>query len=103
MIEYTWKIEQCEYNAQTGAIENVHWRLNAVDGDYTDSIYGSQSLNANPNSESFIPYPEVTEQQIIDWVKNELGSERVTEIESIVMAQIEARKTPKTLTGLPWE
>jgi hypothetical protein len=40
-IEYTWTIAQLERNTSDGGVTVVHWRVSAVDGDYTASSYGT--------------------------------------------------------------
>ena len=40
-ITYTWTIPTCEHEVATGGITVAHWRVSAVDGDYTASSYGT--------------------------------------------------------------
>jgi hypothetical protein len=49
-----------------------------------------------------IPYPQLTGAIVIDWVKNQLGDEKVTEIDAALDAQIAEKLTPTTSTGVPW-
>ena len=39
-IEYTWTIAQMERNTSDDFVVTVHYRVNAVDGDYSASTYG---------------------------------------------------------------
>jgi hypothetical protein len=102
MIEYTWKIAACDYDAETGAIKTAHWNLSAVQDEYKSYAYGSVGLEADPDNSSFIPYEDVTEETIVNWVKSSMGEEMVLELEVSLQKQIELQITPKTLTGLPW-
>jgi hypothetical protein len=34
-ITYEWKIANCEHEVATGGITVAHWRVSAVDGDYS--------------------------------------------------------------------
>jgi len=46
-----------------------------------------------------IPYEDLTEEIIIEWVKESIDLEA---IEKSLEDQIEAQKNPPILTGLPW-
>jgi hypothetical protein len=47
-IEYTWTIAQCEHEVATGGITVAHWRVSAVDGDYSASAYGTAGSPLTP-------------------------------------------------------
>jgi hypothetical protein len=44
MTDYTWTIPTTEYETATGGITVAHWRVSAVDGDYSASAYGTAGL-----------------------------------------------------------
>jgi hypothetical protein len=94
----TWKIEQTDFRTSDGLITTAHWRAIAEDGEYTASVYGSAGLaeSAQPK----IPYPQVTEQEVLDWIW-ENGVDK-DEVEASLAAQIEALKNPVQESGLPW-
>ena len=53
----TWKIVQCDRLTADGFITTAHWTVNAVDGDYSASSYGTCGFaTATPA----IPYASVT-------------------------------------------
>jgi len=96
-IEYTYTVAQLERNTADDFVVTVHYRVNAVDGDYTASTYGT--VGYTQEAESFIPYADLTEATVIGWVKESLGEETVQES---LASQIEAQKTPATVAGTPW-
>ena len=103
MITYEWKIEQCEYLTENGLITTAHWRCNAL-GDtytaYTATSYGSTGVGGEPGIEPEIPYENVVQQNVLDWIwANGVDKE---EIEAGLAAQIEALKHPKSQSGTPW-
>jgi hypothetical protein len=53
----------------------------------------------DPNN--FIPLSEITEQQVIEWVKAALGNARVGELESLVEQKTNA-PAQDVATILPW-
>jgi hypothetical protein len=118
----TWKIESlnCKpsFDGKTDVVETIHWRLNGVDGElpvgvdgklseggndyYVTSIYGSQKVTYEEGS-PFIDYNNLTEEVIVQWVKDVLGEEQVATYEASVNNQLEALKNPRVVTpALPW-
>jgi hypothetical protein len=96
-IEYTYTIAQLERNTSDGFVVTVHYRVNAVDGDYSASTYGT--VGYTKSEESFTPFDELTEETVIGWVQNSLNKD---EIEANLASQIEAAKAPATVAGMPW-
>ena len=96
-ITYIWRVVQTNYNTVDKFITTVHYTVNAVDGDYTASTYGTVSYTQE--DKAYIPYVDLTEAEVIGWVQNSLGQDTV---EASLTAQIEAQKNPVQETGLPW-
>lgn len=93
----TWQVSQTDYDIATGFIFCAHWQCNAVDGDYTASIYSTCSFAlATPS----IPYASVTEQEVLNWCWANGVDKDATE--AALAAQIEAQKNPVTASGTPW-
>ena len=96
----TYTIANLEYtNDDNKAVTIAHWRVSAQDGDYTASSYGTQSFEADPESPDYVAFADLTEEVVIGWVKDSMDTD---EIEANLASQIEAQKTPATLSGLPW-
>jgi len=92
----TWTIAQLDRQTSDGLVTIAHWRVNAVDGEYSAGAYGTVGFE---RGDTFIAYESLTEAQVIAWVKNKL---EVADIESSLTAQIAAKKAPTTATGVPW-
>ena len=92
----TWTIAQLDRQASDGLVTTAHWRVDAVDGDYSAGSYGSVGFE---RGDTFVAYDSLTEAQVIAWVKDKL---EVAEIEARLTAQIAAQKNPVTATGVPW-
>ena len=92
----TWKINQLDRQISDGLVTTAHWRVDAVDGEYSAGSYGTVGFE---RGETFTPYDSLTEAQVIEWVKEKLDVEA---IEASLAAQIELQKNPVTATGVPW-
>ena len=97
-MNFTWNVVQTNYNTIDKFITTVHYTVNAVDGDYTASTYGTVGYTEQPNK-SYIPYASLTKEEVINWVQESLNKDTV---EASLTAQIEALKNPVQETGLPW-
>jgi hypothetical protein len=95
-MEFTWNVVQMDRLTSDGFVVTVHYTVNAVDGDYTASTYGTVGYTEEG---AFTPYSQLTEALVVGWVKESLGKDTV---EQSLTAQIEAQKNPVQETGLPW-
>ena len=95
----TWSIAQLDRNAANGGVTVAHWRVEAVDGEHSASAYGSAGFTPDASAADFKPYDQLTQADVLAWV---WGSVDKAEIETSLAQQIEAKKNPVTLNGLPW-
>lgn len=96
----TWTIAQCDRDVATGGITVAHWRVTATDGDYSASAYGTCGFQPDPDAPGFVPYVNVTEAEVLNWVwANGIDKDAA---EASLASQIEAQKHPTTKSGLPW-
>jgi hypothetical protein len=94
---YQWNVVQMDRLTSDGFVVTVHYTVNAVDGDYTASTYGTVSYTQGEGS--YVPFSNLTKEQVIGWVKDSIGQSTV---EESLAAQITAQKNPVQLSGLPW-
>jgi hypothetical protein len=97
-IAYNWTISTTNYEVSNGFIQTAHWQCNAVDGDYTaNPIYSTCSwADGSPT----IPYSDVTEAEVLQWVWDSGVDKDATE--AALAQNIELQKNPVTATGTPW-
>ena len=80
-ITYSWEFLTLEcYPTSSGyndVVSNVHWKLNAKLNDYTAHVIGTQALTFNTES-TFIPFNELTENVVKEWVFDAMGETQVT-------------------------
>jgi hypothetical protein len=97
-IAYNWVVTQTNYEVSNGFIQTAHWQCNAVDGDYTASIYSTCSwADGTPT----VPYADVTMQEVLDWCWASGVDKAATE--AAVQQQINNQINPPVVTPpLPW-
>jgi hypothetical protein len=105
-VTYNWVIEQMEaypqYEGHSDVVFNVHWRVNANEGNYNATGYGTVGVQLDPASE-FIPYANLTQDEVVGWVKEALGAEQVADIEHGLEGEIKNLITPTFIKNpLPW-
>lgn len=103
---YTWVIEAMDCVPQedglTDIVITIHWRQNATDGTYNSTVYGTVGLTYTPGS-PFTSYADLTQQQVIGWTQDALGTEQCAEITASLDAQIANQVNPPLVTlPLPW-
>ena len=98
----TWKITNVESLTSDGYITTAHWTATQTVGipdvgNFTASIYSTCSFGEGSPS---IPYASVTEQEVLNWCWANGVDKDATE--AALATQVEAQKTPKVASGLPW-
>jgi len=97
---YTWSVVQLDRETADGFVFTGHYTINASDGTYSAGSYGTTGFE---RPENLIPFDDLTEEEVIGWVKESLGGDdKVTEIQDALQAQIDEQASPTTATGLPW-
>lgn len=94
---FTWNVLQMDRLTSDGFVVTVHYTVNAVDGEFTASTYGT--VGFAKEDKSYKPYADLTQAEVIGWVQDFLGKDKV---EESLTAQITAQKNPVQETGLPW-
>lgn len=97
-----WKVAQLERTLPSGVVFAVHYTVDMVDGDFSAGAYGSIGVAGDPAQEGFIAFDSLTEADVIGWVQESLGAEKIAEIEAALTAQIDKQKNPTTAAGMPW-
>jgi len=98
-----WTVPLTEYtNDADKGIVVCHWRATLTDGDYSASSYGTCGFTPDPTAPDFVPFDDLTEADVLQWVYAELGAEQLAAIEDGLSANIEDQKAPQTVAGTPW-
>jgi len=110
--QVTWSINDMTRNTADGGVTTVYWSCTATDDVEGCSAVeaGKLRLDPDPSSPDYIPYADLTENDVLDWVYNSLieGDETADEAKARIEAdrnakvqkQIDAAAT--TESGVPW-
>lgn len=104
MIEYNWNISRLECKPHEGDYQDyvvtAHWQCNGSDGQYSGSVYSTSSFPI-AQGESFTPYGELTQEQVLGWIwTNGVDKDAA---EAAVAQQIENQINPPIVSPpLPW-
>ena len=105
MTTFTWTIPQMDRLTSDGFVITVNYNVVAVDGTYTVTTYGQVNFAQQPG-QTYIPYANLTEAEVIGWVQNSVNNEEgVTlqnQIEPTLQTQINVLKNPVIAPGVPW-
>jgi hypothetical protein len=105
MITKTWNITDMAVRPTlmgfTDVVSVVNWSFSVTAYDRTSTTYGTSQLS-EPGPE-FIAASDLTQDQVITWVKNYMGSDAVNQIESRVTNEALNLSMPGLVAvPLPW-
>jgi len=97
----SWKIANLERETADGFVFTGHYTVDAVteDGAYRSGAYGSIGFE---RPENLIPFSELSEELVVQWVQDALGAEKVEEVVAALNAQLEEQRHPTKAAGVPW-
>ena len=99
---FEWGVAQMERHTADGIVFTVHYTVNANDGTYASSAYGSIGLEQPVGN--VIPFASLTPEIVIGWVQDKLGgTEKVDEIQAALQKQLDEQRNPTAAQGLPWQ
>ena len=105
MNTYSWDCKTVDTYPTQGELSdvvyNVHWRLTGTDatGEHSATVIGTQNLTVEDiQPEGFVAFEDLTHEQIIAWVEEAMGADRVTELKTSADNQITDKITPKSVT-----
>jgi len=108
MVTYNWNCRTVdayvEKDEETDVVYNVHWivtgtsdEVDPQDNPYSATSIGTQTIDTDIIT-GFIPFDEVTNEEVVDWTQTAMGEEQVTAIETGIASQIESKIHPTTVT-----
>lgn len=106
MTTPVWSILQTAVLPQSGehtnVVQSVKWQVLLSDG--VNYVVKSGETVLAPPINGFTPYEALTEAQVVAWVKEALGVDTVTAIETGLQAELTAISSPSIVyPPLPWK
>ena len=104
---FTWSIDRMRtlQAPQPNYVVEVGWTVVGLDGPYVVSCSNTQTLNV-AQSETFVPYADLTEAIVLGWVQSALGASGVAAAEAQAQVYIDRQMHPPSEmpknTPLPW-
>jgi hypothetical protein len=95
-----WKINFVERMKSNGFILQVVWECSSEQNGFVGRLTDTLGFEVKDPQ---VPFEQVTEPMIVDWIKNKLGPHKVLEVEKTVQAMIEANIANTKAAGAPWE
>ncbi len=102
---FTWTINTLEREVLDGYVYTAHYSVvgisDTVDPEgnpYNSGAYGSIGFQ---RPDTLIPFDKLKKDQVIGWVKDALGADKVSEVEAALEARIVELITPSKQNGVP--
>lgn len=113
---YTWDCRTVDVHPTQGELSNVvynvHWRLTGkrmvtvgeTEEEFFYTNIGTQVLTLDTiQPEGFIPFDQLTHEQVIVWTEEAIGEERIEEIKTAIAEAIDRLITPVSVTKIVGE
>lgn len=108
MTTYTWSIQQMSVmpvlDGQTYVVFSAQWNLLGEAQGASYNLSGFQNFTL-AQGEVFTPYDQLTEAQVIGWVKDTMGEAQVANLEASVQGSLNSLINPPVqpvIAPLPW-
>lgn len=95
-----WSIINMQRKDDTGFVYWVNYKVSLTDGDFSAENVATTTFTTQ--SGQFIPYDQLTEAEVVGWVKQNLGTESVAFMEAQLQANVDKQKNPTSSGGVPW-
>jgi hypothetical protein len=98
-MSINWQVQNMTRDLSNGFVITVAWACTASQ-DSASAFHGGTTVYTQ-ESDSFIPYDDLTEEIVLGWVYETLGDQKA-EIEASLTAKVKKQLNPVSANGLPW-
>lgn len=109
-ITYTWEITGLKtQNVNTdkqNAVVQTYWKKIGTDENGNKGVFsGGTPFTVDPNDDSgpFIPFEQLTEEDVINWIKTVVVGEFEKHVNEQIRKQIDLMINPIVEKNLPWK
>lgn len=99
-MTYSWKVTSIKKDPNDSVVQ-TYWEKKGVDEDGNEGMFaGATPFTADPNAEGYIPFANLTEADVLNWIQAVV----VGDYEEHVNSQIQRQIDEKTITeaDMPW-
>ena len=107
-ITYTWKItglKTKDVDGKPSAVVQTYWQKTGTDENGNQGTFqGATPFTVDPTDDSgpFIPFSELTEDDVLAWIKTVVVGNYEEHVNGKIAEQIEQKIAPVTDIKLPW-
>jgi len=103
---YTWTVDSMvnypTYEGYTDVVCVVNWVCEGTNGTQTGRSAGASGILFIVSDDPFIPYADLTNDIVIGWVHNALGTTGVDNVQNDIDGQIYVAANPQVTQPPPW-
>lgn len=104
---YTWSIQTLDRTIADGIVYRVRYAVDAIHEVTADEVYnvtktGYVALAAPAEGDPVIPYENLTEEVVLGWTKDALGTDQVEALEGSLQTEVDELLAPTKAAGVPW-
>jgi len=109
-ITYKWSVTSMYtlpmVEGQKDVVVLAQWAVSGTDGTYTETLGSNTTqFTISADEPNFTPYADLTEEQVVGWIKKILGEDGVASYEATIASSIDAQANPPvqpTAQPLSW-
>lgn len=107
-ITYTWEVTGLKTTTVANTdnvVVQTYWKKIGVDEDGNEGTFSGAtpfSANTMPPGTNFIPFEDLTEEEVITWIKAVVVDNYADHVNNQIQKQIDDKKNPVVEASLPW-
>jgi hypothetical protein len=105
-LTYKWKIAEIglqNEGGNAGAVVRVLWEKYGEDGEGNTGMFAGATPFSSTNTDNFTPASELTESQVIEWVKAKVTDEYEEHVNEQILKDLKENISPIEMQEeLPW-
>ena len=100
----SWEVNTMDRDLSDGFVTKVIYRIKGIENGTEKARETGEVTFSKPSSlpSDFKEYEALSEADCLVWVKDTLGTDQVTSIETDLTSKVDLINTPTTATGKPW-
>ena len=106
-VTYTWEvtgIKTTTLNNTPNVVVQTYWKKVGTDGEHTGTFSGATpfSVDSMPAGTTFIPFDQLTEADVLSWIKAVVVNDYEKHVNDQITDQINKSANPVVDATLPW-